>query len=298
MTHVEADGRGPAAWVALRPRHWIKNVFVLAPAVFAQRAGEPDLLLAALAAFAAFCAISSCVYLINDLLDRDADRRHPVKRLRPIASGALGPGAAAALAAALGVAGLAGAFALGLDVGWVALGYLALNLAYSLAFKRVVVLDVMIVAAGFILRAWAGALVVDVALSNWLVLCTGLLALFLGFVKRRQELTGAAGLEGGRPILREYTPAFLDQMISALTAATLVAYCLYAFSPEVARKLGTRYLELTVPFVVFGMFRYLYLVHVRGRGESPTALLYSDLPLLADLALWGASVLLVLYVWR
>jgi len=163
----------------------------------------------------------------------------------------------------------------------------------------VVIVDVMAVAAGFILRAWAGALVLHVALSRWLVLCTGLLALFLGFVKRRQELI-ARDLDGGegRAILREYSADFLDQMISVVTASTVVAYSLYAFDPEVARKLGTEHLGLTVPFVLFGIFRYLYLVHRRGQGENPTILLLGDRPLLINLGLWAGAVVLALYVWR
>ena len=197
------------------------------------------------------------------------------------------------------VVGLGGSVLLGPDFASIAAGYLALNLAYSFVLKRVVIVDVMAVAAGFILRAWAGAVVLDVALSRWLVLCTGLLALFLGFVKRRQELI-ARDLDGGegRAILREYSPEFLDQMISVVTASTVVAYSLYAFDPEVGRKLGTEHLGLSVPFVLFGIFRYLYLVHRRGQGESPTVLLLGDLPLLVNLGLWAASVVVALYVWH
>ena len=211
----------------------------------------------------------------------------------------LARGPAAVLAAALALAGLAGALFLGPGFAAVAAGYLLLNLAYSFVLKRVVIVDVMAVAAGFILRAWAGALVLDVALSRWLVLCTGLLALFLGFVKRRQELM-ARDLDGGqgREILREYSETFLDQMISVVTASTVVAYCLYAFDPDVARKLGTEHLGLTVPFVLFGIFRYLYLVHRRGQGENPTMLLLGDRPLLINLGLWAGAVVVALYVWK
>jgi 4-hydroxybenzoate polyprenyltransferase len=164
--------------------------------------------------------------------------------------------------------------------------------------KRVVVLDVMLVAAGFLLRAWAGAVVLDVAMSHWLILCTGLLALFLGFVKRRQELAGPHGSEDTRPILREYSLPFLDQMIAIVTASTVLAYSLYAFSTEVADKLGTRYMGLTIPFVLFGIFRYLYLVHQRGEGDSPTALVFSDGPLVANLVFWAGAVVVALYLLR
>ena len=154
------------------------------------------------------------------------------------------------------------------------------------------------VATGFLLRAFAGALVLDVAISRWLVLCTGLLALFLGFVKRRQEIAMAEGEFATRPILREYSLPFLDQMIAIVTGATVVAYSFYAFSPEVAAKLGTEHLGLTIPFVLFGIFRYLYLVHQRGVGENPTVVVMTDVPLILDVTLWGAAVVLALYVWR
>lgn len=293
------DGVGPPVWRVMRPRQWAKNVFVLAPLVFAQELGDGHAVLLALLAFALFCVLSSSVYVLNDLVDAESDRLHPDKRHRPIAAGEMGKPLAAALAAALGLAGLAGALAVGPHFCAIAAGYLALNLAYSFHLKRVVIVDVMAVAAGFILRAWAGAVVLDVALSRWLVLCTGLLALFLGFVKRRQELL-ARDLDGetGRAILREYSATFLDQMISVVTASTVVAYALYAFDPEVGEKLGTEHLGLTVPFVLFGIFRYLYLVHRRGHGENPTLLLFADVPLLLNVVLWAGAVVVALYVWR
>jgi 4-hydroxybenzoate polyprenyltransferase len=205
---------------------------------------------------------------------------------------------AAILSALLGVASLAGAFALSPALGEVALAYLVLNLFYSFGLKRVVILDVMMVAAGFLLRALAGAVVINVAISQWLVLCTGLLALFLGFVKRRQEITSMEGEPVTRPILKEYSLPFLDQMIAIVTGATVVAYSLYAFSPEVAHKLGTQHMGVTIPFVLFGIFRYLYLVHQRGVGENPTGVVLTDAPLLLDVMLWGIAVVVALYAWR
>jgi 4-hydroxybenzoate polyprenyltransferase len=299
MQRTRRDDVGAPAWRVLRPRQWVKNVFVLAPLVFAQELSNPTAVGSAFLGFALFCLLSSSVYVLNDLVDAESDRQHPDKRHRPIASGELARGPAAVLAVALALAGLAGARFLGPGFAAVATGYLLLNLAYSFFLKRVVIVDVMSVAAGFILRAWAGALVLDVALSRWLVLCTGLLALFLGFVKRRQELV-ARDLDGGqgREILREYSADFLDQMISVVTASTVVAYCLYAFDPDVARKLGTEHLGLTVPFVLFGIFRYLYLVHRRGQGENPTMLLLGDRPLLINLGLWAGAVVVALYVWK
>lgn len=287
-----------AVWLALRPKHWIKNAFVLAPLVFAGRLSDPGSATRAAVALAVFCALSSSVYLLNDVADREADRLHPKKRFRPIAAGDLAVLPAVLLAAALALGSLASAAALSPALAAVSALYLAQNLAYSFALKRVVILDVMLVAAGFLLRAWAGAVAVGVAMSEWLVLCTGLLALFLGFVKRRQEIASAPESTEQRPILREYSLPFLDQVIAVVTGSVVTAYALYAFSEEVAAKLGTRHLGLTIPFVLFGIFRYLYLVHLRGEGENPTALVLSDRPLLLNVLLWGGSVGLVLYVWK
>jgi 4-hydroxybenzoate polyprenyltransferase len=284
--------------VALRPRQWAKNVFVFAALVFAGRLSDTDSLLRVALAFVIFCLLSSAVYLVNDVRDREADRLHPQKRRRPIAAGEIPPELAVAVATVLAVGALGAAFKLSTSFGEVAAGYVGLNLAYSFGLKRVVILDVMIVATGFLLRALAGALVIDVAISRWLVMCTGLLALFLGFVKRRQEVAAMEGASHTRPILKEYSLPFLDQMISVVTGATVVAYSLYAFSPEVAQKLGTSHLGLTIPFVLFGIFRYLYLVHQRGIGENPTAVVLTDLPLILDVLLWAVAVVVALYVWR
>jgi 4-hydroxybenzoate polyprenyltransferase len=284
--------------VALRPRQWAKNVFVFAALVFAERLGDPAAVLRVCGAFAVFCVLSSAVYLINDVRDREADRRHPQKRRRPIAAGEIGPGAASAASLILAVVALFAAFTLSDALGRVAAAYLVLNLAYSFGLKRIVILDVMMVASGFLLRALAGALVIDVAISRWLVMCTGLLALFLGFVKRRQEIAATEEDSAARPILREYSLPFLDQMIAIVTGATVVAYSLYAFSPEVAQKLGTENLGLTIPFVLFGIFRYLYLVHQRGVGENPTSVVLTDLPLILDVLLWAVAVVCALYVLR
>jgi len=281
----------------MRPRHWVKNVFVLAPLVFARKLDDPVSVARVLAAFVVFSMLSSSVYLINDIADRESDRLHPRKRLRPIATGELALGAAATLALLLAAGALLGALALDTPFAAVACGYLLQNLAYSLALKRVVILDVMLVSGGFLLRAWGGAVVIAVEMSHWLVLCTGLLALFLGFVKRRQEIAVFQGATEQRPILKEYSMPFLDQMIGVVTASTVLAYALYSFSPEVAGKLGTRHMGFTIPFVLFGVFRYLYLVHQRGEGENPTHLILQDPPLLVNVLLWGIMILVALYVW-
>jgi len=291
-----ARGTAKAVLVSMRPLHWIKNVFVLAPLVFAQRLGDADAVLRALAAFALFCLVSSVVYLVNDLADREQDRLHRRKRKRPIAAGELAPGFASVLAVVFAATGLAGALALGKGFAGILAAYLALNLLYSLGLKNVVILDVMVVASGFLLRAWGGAAAVTVGMSNWLILCTGLIALFLGFVKRRQELDGLEDREAAqRPILEEYSLEFLDQMIGVVTASTVLSYAFYVFSPEVAEKLGTPYMGLTLPFVLYGIFRYLYLVHRRGEGESPTGLVVRDGPLRTAILLWGVVVLVLLF---
>ena len=280
----------------MRPQHWVKNVFVLAPLVFAQQARDVPHVMRVLAAFGLFSLLASAAYLINDIADRHSDRLHPNKCRRPIAAGTLPLGVAASAAVVLVVVSLGGAVLLSPQLAVVLATYLSMNLAYSLALKRVVVLDVMLLSSGFLLRAWAGAVVIGVVMSHWLVLCTGLISLFLGFVKRRQELVAFdAEAANQRPILKEYSLQFLDQMVSTVTAGTVVAYSLYAFSPEVAEKLDTEWMGLTIPFVLFGIFRYLYLVYHRGYGQNPTALILHDSPLLLNLALWAAVSLLALY---
>jgi 4-hydroxybenzoate polyprenyltransferase len=282
--------------VSLRPDQWTKNLIVFAALIFAVRLFDPAALALATAAFLIFCALSGAVYLINDVSDRDADRQHPLKRTRPIASGALLPSTALVWAAVLAVAGLAAAFALRRSFGIAAASYVALVIAYSRGLKHVVILDVMAIAIGFVLRAVAGGLVIGVPVSDWLLVCTILGALFLGLAKRRHELTLLAdGATGHRRILEEYDPYLLDQMIAVVAAATLVAYIIYCASPETAEKFGTRWLVLTTPFPIYGIFRYLYLVHRKHGGGSPSDVLLRDRPLLGCVALWGLAVVLIIY---
>jgi 4-hydroxybenzoate polyprenyltransferase len=281
---------------SMRPHQWTKNVFVFAALIFAQRFDRSEDVLRTLAAFALFCALSGAVYIINDLVDREKDRAHARKRLRPIASGRVSPAAAAVFATILVVASLGLAFALDTSFGVVAATYFAVNLFYSFYLKRLVILDVMTIAFGFVLRAVAGAEVIHVPISPWLILCTSLLALFLGFCKRRHELTYLqAGASGHRESLREYNVAFLDQMIAVVTASTVIAYALYAMSPEVQEKLHTNYLGVTVPFVLYGIFRYLYVLNMKGEGGSPSQVLIEDKPLLLNVILWMATCVVLLY---
>ena len=283
-------------WVSLRPDQWTKNLIVFAALIFAVKLLDPAALALALAAFFIFCALSGAVYLINDVSDRDADRQHPLKRLRPVASGALAPGTALMWAIGLSATALAAAFALQPMFAVTAAAYLALFVLYTHTLKHIVILDVMSIAIGFVLRAVAGGLVIGVPISDWLLVCTVLLALFLGLAKRRHELTMLAdGASGHRRILEEYDPYLLDQMIAIVAAATLVAYIIYCASPETAERFGTRMLVLTTPFPIYGIFRYLYLVHRRHGGGSPSDMLLRDRPLLGCVALWGIAVTLIIY---
>jgi 4-hydroxybenzoate polyprenyltransferase len=282
--------------ISIRPEQWTKNLIVFAAALFGGRLLDAEALGLALAAFFLFCALSGAVYLFNDLVDREADQRHPLKRSRPIASGALAPAPATALAIVLGVGGMAVAFWIAPALGVVAGGYLALLVAYSAVLKHLVIVDALTIAGGFVLRAVAGAIAVSVPISSWLLVCTTLLALFLAFSKRRHELTLLAdGAADHRRILHEYSPYLLDQMIAIVAASTLIAYSVYATSPETAQRLGTHRLGVTIPFVLYGIFRYLYLVHQKRGGGSPAAMLVTDGPLLACVALWAATVAVMLY---
>jgi 4-hydroxybenzoate polyprenyltransferase len=281
---------------SLRPEQWTKNLIVFAGLLFARELFNPVALGRTATAFAAFCLLSGVVYVFNDIMDREADRRHPVKSSRPIASGAISPGLAGGGAAVLAIAALCVAFLLGRSFGVVAVSYLALQALYSGPLKHIVILDVLTIAIGFVLRAVAGAVAIAVPISHWLLVVTILLALFLGLSKRRHELVMLAdGAIGHRRILGEYSPYLLDQMISVVTASTLVAYIFYCISPETSQKFGTDLLGLTIPFPLYGIFRYLYLVHQREGGGSPSQMLMNDRPLLVCVALWALAVVAIVY---
>ncbi len=280
----------------MRPPHWLKNVFVLAPVVFAQRLTEIDADVKALLALVAFCLASSAVYGFNDIRDREEDGRHPVKRHRPIPSGAISVGGAAAATIVLAAIALGIGYRIGLDFLGVLAGYMVLNLLYSSGLKHVVILDVMSISLGFVLRVLAGALAIDVEVSAWLLLCTVFLALFLSFSKRRHELILLdRHASDQRPVLSQYSPAFLDQMINVVTASTVVAFALYSIAPETIEKFETRFLIYTTPFVLYGIFRYLYLIYQRPGRLNPTEHVVRDLPSMVNLVLWAGSVVFVIY---
>ena len=281
---------------SLRPEQWTKNLFVFAGVLFGGLLFDIRAIGRATAAFLIFCALSGVVYLLNDLVDREADQRHPLKRLRPIASGKLSTRTALVAAAVLGIGAIAAALMLSPMFAALAAAYVVLLVTYSFVLKHLVIIDALTIAAGFVLRAAAGAVAVSVPISHWLLVCTTLLALFLVLSKRRHELTLLAdGATTHRPILNEYSPYLLDQMIAVVTASTLVAYSVYATSTETAERLHTSRLGLTIPFVLYGIFRYLYLVHQKRAGGSPADLLLTDRPLLACVGLWALTVALILY---
>ena len=282
--------------ISLRPHQWTKNLIVLAALIFAKRLFDGPSLTAAALAFGIFCLLSGAIYLVNDLVDVEQDRRHPVKRDRPLARGKLSRVVALAAAVSIVVVGLTGAFLLGTRFGITALVYLMMMTAYSLALKKVVILDVLVVALGFVLRAVAGALAIDVVFGNWLLVCTLLGALFLALAKRRHELTLLADEAAEhRRILGEYSPYLLDQMIAVVTASTLVSYALYTLAPETVDRFGTDRFIWTLPLVLYGIFRYLYLVHRKEAGGDPSRVLLNDRPILVTVALWAAAVVTLIY---
>ncbi|MHB0858370.1 MAG: decaprenyl-phosphate phosphoribosyltransferase [Anaerolineae bacterium] len=280
---------------SMRPKQWTKNTFLFAGLFFDGRVLDAHRLLLSVLAFGLFCLISSAIYLINDLVDMDKDRVHPSKRLRPIASGALPPRVAFAAAVALLLGSVPAAFLLSPAFGRAALLYVIIMIAYDLVLKDLVIIDVMTIAAGFVIRVYAGAVVVEVTrFSPWLYVCTTLLALFIGVNKRRHELLLLAdSANSHRNALDHYSLAFLDNMTSIVTTAALVAYSFYTFSaPNVP---ASHTMMLTIPFVLYGIFRYLYLIHMRALGGTPEDIVLRDRPLQITLLLWGLTAGLVIY---
>jgi 4-hydroxybenzoate polyprenyltransferase len=284
------------SWLRLlRPVQWSKNAVVLAAVVFARMATEPAPLIHAVVALIAFCLISSAMYIYNDWQDIERDRHHPIKQHRPLASGAIAPRAALSVAAVLSVTSFVLAWAVTPLLALVIGIYAALMTAYTLYLKRVVIIDVFVIAGGFLLRAVAGAVAVDVPISAWLMLCTVLLALFLGFCKRRNEmLTLQETAVLHRHALRGYTPQILDQFILLTASSTIMAYAMYSFTSTYVPENDT--MMITVPIVAFAMFRYLYLAYVRRLGGAPESLLFRDLPLLGAVLLWGITVMVIFWL--
>lgn len=281
---------------SLRPKQWTKNLILFAGLVFSKSLFQVPLLLKATGGFALFCLLSGAEYLVNDLLDLEQDRAHPLKSKRPLASGRLPVSWAVGAVVVLMGVGLSSSYLLSREFGWIATTYVVLMLGYTLILKHVVILDVIIVAMGFVLRAVAGAAVIGVSISSWLLVCTTFLALFLGLGKRRHELVLLGeNATNHRKILGEYSPYLLDQMVSVVTASTVMAYALYTTAAETVEKFGTRNLIFTLPFVLYGIFRYLYLVHKKSLGGSPEQILIKDRPMILNILLYLLTVAFILY---
>lgn len=280
----------------LRPKQWTKNLFIFIPLVFSIKLFHVPSLITSLKAFFSFCFISGALYTLNDLFDLKEDQLHPVKKNRPLASGRLKKSSAFIIILLSAVLSLVLAFSINLNFSMVILSYALLHVLYSSWLKHIVIIDIFAVATGFFLRVIGGAVAIDVLISSWLIICTILLALFLSMTKRRHEFFTLPGeARKHRPSLQEYNPYLLDQMISVVTSSTLIAYCLYTISDETVLKFGTRNLVLTTPFVLYGIFRYLYLVYQKEQGGAPEELVLHDKPLLINIFLWTISIGYILY---
>jgi 4-hydroxybenzoate polyprenyltransferase len=294
------ENRPAFVWSCLRlvrPKQWIKNAFVLAPLVFSREMFEAGPLLATLRATVAFCLTASSIYIINDLSDVESDRAHPAKRSRPLAAGTITPSQAYVLLAVLVtltvlvVFDMAGRFQL------VLAAYAIMNLAYSVKLKDIVLLDVFIIAAGFMLRVLGGAFAIEVQVSSWIVLCTLFLSLFLGFAKRRGELlvVHQTRPKAERKVLISYRVSFIDQMLTIAAAGTVISYALYTVAPRTIEVFGTEKMIYTTVFVTYGMFRYLYLIHMTDSTENPTNAVTSDLPIVIVTVLWILTCVALIY---
>jgi len=281
----------------IRAKQWVKNFFVFGALIFSRNVRNILFLEKTVFAFFIFSFAASSIYLLNDLLDYKSDREHPVKCKRPIASGAISKQTATVMSVCFAVLSLVLSFLLNHKFGAIITCYILMNIAYTLKLKHIVIIDVMVIAFGFVLRVLSGAVVIEVSTSLWLLVCTTLLALFLALSKRRHELLVLEGkATSHRKILKEYNTYLLDQMISVVTASTLTAYLLYTMDPQTIERFGSPYLICTFPFVLYGIFRYLYLVHQKERGGNPTKVLLTDTPLIVNTVLWVASFEVIVYI--
>ena len=281
----------------MRPEQWIKNFFVFTALLFSKNLLNLPKDIEAIIGFIIFCMITGCAYMINDLVDLEKDKLHPIKSRRPLASGNLKKGTAVKIIVLVCLASLFLAFYMNILFGVIVLAYFLLNIGYSIYLKNIVIIDVVSIAAGFVFRVLGGAVIISVIASHWLILCTILLSLFLGFSKRRHELLLLEdSATSHRSVLEHYSPYFLDQMIAVVTASTLISYALYTMSKDTIEKLGTSKLIYTIPFVLYGIFRYLYLVHQKEEGGSPTEIMFTDKPMIINICLWVISSIVFIYV--
>jgi len=284
-------------FLSMRPEQWIKNFFVFTALLFSKNLPNPLKGIEAIIGFTIFCMITGCAYMINDLVDLEKDKLHPVKSRRPLASGKLKKDTAVKIVVLVCLASLFFAFYMNVLFGIIVLAYFLLNIGYSIYLKNIVIIDVVSIAAGFVLRVLGGAVIISVVASQWLILCTILLSLFLGFSKRRHELILLEdSATSHRKVLEHYSPYFLDQMIAVVTASTLICYALYTMSKDTVEKLGTSKLIYTIPFVLYGIFRYLYLVHQKEKGGSPTEIMFTDKPMIINICLWVISSVVFIYI--
>lgn len=289
---------------SMRPYQWVKNVFIFAPMVFSLHSLQVlrfNYIKNTCYAFFLFSLVAGCIYVFNDCFDKKKDQLHPEKKKRPIASGGLSTRIASVGAGIILLLSLAAIFFFNIYFFYIALIYIGMNIIYSSFLKKIVILDVMVIAVGFVLRVQIGGVINDIELSTWILIITFLLALFLGLVKRRQELIKInEGVSGGntemqtRKTLKKYNLSLLDQLISITTGTTLISYIIYVVNPDIQQKFHTKYLYLTVPFVVFGVFRYLYLTYVKGKGENPAEIIFSDIPFTTNAVLWVIIFILLI----
>ena len=283
--------------LSMRPEQWIKNFFVFTALLFSKNLLNPSKDIEAIIGFVIFCMVTGCAYMVNDLVDLEKDKLHPVKSRRPLASGKLKKETAVKIIVLVCLASLSFAFYMNILFGFIVLAYFLLNIGYSIYLKNIVIIDVVSIAAGFVLRVLGGAVIISVVASQWLILCTILLSLFLGFSKRRHELILLEdSATSHRRVLEHYSPYFLDQMIAVVTASTLICYALYTMSRDTVEKLGTSKLIYTIPFVLYGIFRYLYLVHQKEEGGSPTEIMFTDKPMIINICLWVISSVVFIYL--
>jgi len=281
----------------MRPDQWIKNFLVFAALLFSKNLLSLSKNIEAIIGFTIFCMITGCAYMINDLVDLEKDKLHSVKSRRPLASGKLKKDTAIKIVVLVCLASLFSAFYMNILFGIIILAYFLLNIGYSIYLKNIVIIDVVSIAAGFVLRVLGGAVIISVVASQWLILCTILLSLFLGFSKRRHELVLLEdSATSHRKVLEHYSPYLLDQMIAVVTASTLICYALYTMSKDTIEKLGTSKLIYTIPFVLYGIFRYLYLVHQKEDGGSPTEIMFTDKPMIINICLWIISSIIFIYI--
>jgi len=280
-----------------RIRQWSKNLFIIAPLVFSKRLFECQAFMEVFWGFILFSIASSSIYIFNDIKDLENDRQHPQKKHRPIAAGKISVPFAMCLSIFLGISSLTVSFYVKTIFGWIVLIYIIINILYSLTLKHIVILDVMTIASGFVLRVVAGAEIVEIYPSNWLIICTILLSLFIGFSKRRHELVLlSTNANNHRTVLKDYSSYFIDQMIAVVTAATVMSYMLYTVSSETVKFFGTRHLIWTIPFVLYGIFRYLFLIHQKKEGGDPTEVVLKDIPILLNILCWIIACIIIIYL--